>query len=116
MKSGYDALGIVTLTVLLQLVAAALLKQAALIAAAGLFLALALVAVAIGIHGLRFLLWGYAHRRWPLSHTYPLTAIFFPIVVGMAVLYGEQIRAPQVLGSLLIGLGVAWLTFRKQDA
>lgn len=114
-RSG-NALGVVTLTVLLQLAAAALLKQAALIATAGLLLALGLVAVAIGIHGVRFLLWGYAHRRWPLSHTYPLTAVFFPIVVGMAVLYGEQIRAPQVMGSLLIGMGVAWLTFRNQEA
>ncbi len=107
------ALGIVTLTVVLQLAAAALLKQAALLSHLGLWLPVALIGVALAIHGLRFLLWGYAHRRWPLSMTYPMTAVFFPTIIVMALAYGEPIHITQVIGGLLIASGVAWLTFKR---
>jgi drug/metabolite transporter (DMT)-like permease len=109
------ALTVVTVTVLLQLVAAALLKHAALVAPGGLLLPAALIAVAITIHALRFVLWGYAHKRWPLSVTYPMTAVFFPIVIAMAAWYGENIRAGQLVGSACITLGVLWLTLQGQD-
>lgn len=115
MTAGNKVLGMVTLTVLLQLGAAALLKQAALVAPQGLLIPAALIGVALAIHALRFLLWGYVHRRWPLSHTYPMTAIFFPLIIVMAVFYGEPIHANQVLGGLLIAGGVGWLTFRKSE-
>lgn len=55
------------------------------------------------------------HRRWPLSHTYPMTAVFFPLIIIMAAAYGEPIRLNQVLGGLLIAAGVAWLTFKTGD-
>ncbi|HEX4299657.1 MAG TPA: hypothetical protein VH327_02195 [Gammaproteobacteria bacterium] len=115
MTAGNKALGMVTLTVLLQLVAAALLKRAAMAAPMGLLLPVLLIGVTLAIHGLRFLLWGYVHRRWPLSHTYPMTAVFFPLAIIMAAAYGEPIHVNQVLGGLLIAAGVAWLTFKTAD-
>ncbi|HEY1772879.1 MAG TPA: hypothetical protein VGM47_04195 [Gammaproteobacteria bacterium] len=115
MNAGNKALGMVTLTVLLQLVAAALLKRAAVVAPMGLLLPAFLIGVTLGIHGLRFLLWGYVHKRWPLSHTYPMTAVFFPLVIIMAAAYGEPIHLNQALGGLLIAGGVAWLTFKTGD-
>ena len=115
MTAGNKALGMVTLTVLLQLVAAALLKRAAAVAPMGLLVPALLIGVTLGIHALRFLLWGYVHRRWPLSHTYPMTAVFFPLILIMAAAYGEPIHLNQVLGGLLIAGGVAWLTFKTGD-
>ena len=115
MSAGNRALGAVTLTVLLQLGAAALLKQAALVAPRGLWIPALLIGMALGIHALRFLLWGYVHRRWPLSHTYPMTAVFFPLIIVMAAAYGDPIHLNQVLGGLLIAGGVAWLTFKQAD-
>ena len=115
MNANGKALGIVTLTVLLQLVAAALLRQAAVASHLGLVLPAALIGVALAVHGLRFLLWGYAHRRWPLSMTYPMTAVFFPMIIVMALAYGEPIHATQASGAVLVAAGVAWLTFKRYD-
>lgn len=115
MKANTRALGVVTLTVLLQLVAAALLKQAAVDSRLGYLLPAVLIGLALGVHAVRFVLWGYAHRRWPLSMTYPMTAVFFPMIIVMALAYGEPIHATQAVGALLVAAGVAWLTFKRYD-
>lgn len=109
------ALGIVTLTVLLQLVGAALLKQASLSVRLGLLLPVIFILAAFGVQGLRFLLWGYAHKRWPLSLTYPLTAVFFPLLIALAAVYGEPVKAQQWLGGLCITAGVAWLSLQHRE-
>ncbi|HSC47644.1 MAG TPA: hypothetical protein VLG68_06130 [Gammaproteobacteria bacterium] len=112
MSAAHKALAVVSVTVLLQLLGAAFLKQAAL-AAHGLPLVPAVfIAAAFGVQGVRFLLWGYAHRRWPLSVTYPMTAVFFPMLIGLAAWYGERVTLEQWAGGLLITTGVAWMTFR----
>jgi len=108
-------LALVTMTVLLQLTGAALLKQATLEVHLGLVITAVFIAAAFGMQGARFLLWGYAHRRWPLSMTYPMTAIFFPLLIALAMLYGEQVALHQWLGGLLISAGVAWITFKGME-
>lgn len=112
MNATKKALAVVTVTVLLQLTGAALLKQATLAVHLGLLITAIFIAAAFGVQGARFLLWGYAHRRWPLSVTYPMTAIFFPLLIALAMLYGEQVAPHQWLGGLLITAGVAWITFK----
>jgi len=64
------------------------------------------------LNGLRFLAWGFAHRRYPLSTTYPLASVFFPLMLGVAYLYGDPIRLHQLLGTALITGGVVWLMLR----
>ncbi|MFQ5508348.1 MAG: hypothetical protein ACE5FN_03315 [Leptospirillia bacterium] len=76
-----------------------------------LFVALGIVLVA-ALNAARFLAWGYAHRRYPLSHSYPLSSMFFPLMLGVAWLYGDPISANQVAGTVLITAGVAWVAFR----
>jgi len=116
MKLSFKALAVVTVTVLLQLLGAAFLKQASLSARLGLLVPALLILCAFGVQGLRFLLWGYAHKRWPLSVTYPLTAIFFPMLIGLAAFYGEPVTLQQWLGGLCITAGVAWLTLQSREA
>ena len=111
MTANHKALAVVSVTVLLQLLGAALLKQAAIAAHGLLFVPAALITAAFGVQGVRFLLWGYAHRHWPLSMTYPMTAVFFPLLIGLAAWYGERVSLDQWLGGLLITGGVAWITF-----
>lgn len=115
MNATTKALSVVTLTVLLQLLGAACLKQATLSVHLGLWLPVLFIVAAFGVQGLRFILWGYAHRRWPLSVTYPMTAVFFPMLIALAAVYGEQVTARQWLGGLLISGGVAWLSFQGQN-
>lgn len=103
---------VVTLAVALQIGAALVLKSLAdLGRAPGVLLLLGIAGVAL-LNGLRFLVWGVAHRRWPLSHSYPLASTFFPLMLAVAWAYGDPIRPTQVAGTALITAGVLWLTLR----
>jgi multidrug transporter EmrE-like cation transporter len=103
---------VVSAAVLLQIAGAVVLKALADHAP----VAPALLAAGIGVvallNGLRFVAWGVAHRRWPLSTTYPLASVFFPLMLGVSYLYGDPVRLPQWLGTALVTAGVVWLTWR----
>lgn len=116
MNATAKALIVVTVTVLLQLLGAALLKQASLSVKLGLLVPVLFIGAAFAVQGLRFLIWGYAHKRWPLSVTYPMTAVFFPMLIALAAFYGEPVTAQQWLGGLCITAGVAWLTLQSREA
>lgn len=97
-------------TVLIQLGAAWLLSYAAdLNLGIGSIVVLAAVTLAIGLNALRFLIWGYTHRRYPLSQTYPLTALFFPCILTLAWLQGDAVPWYEIAGTALITLGAAVL-------
>lgn len=100
---------VVIATVVLNLVAAAVLKYAALSYDTARAISVLAVITVLGIQGGRFLLWGYAHRRWPLSHTYPLSAIFFPLILALGVFYGEPVTIKKLVGAILITVSVAWI-------
>ncbi len=69
------------------------------------------IAVNIG----RFLIWGWMHRRIDLSKSYPLTAMFFPMITVLSVIDGEMIRPVQWFGIALITIGVVWFSVFVQD-
>ena len=100
-------LGLMLATVVLQLVVALILDLAANRDATLDLLTVATILGAIALHGIRFVIWGYAHRYYPLSLTYPLTALFFPLVLVLAYWRGEELAAAQVAGTILITAGVA---------
>ena len=107
---------VVLATVIVQLLAAAALGFAA---ARGhpIFSPLALVAilVALALNGIRFVAWGYLHRRFPLSHVYPLTSLFFPCILILATLRGDSITTLQIVGTLLITAGSFLMATASQD-
>jgi drug/metabolite transporter (DMT)-like permease len=76
----------------------------------------AAVALAIGLNVVRFVIWGYTHRRFPLSQTYPLTALFFPCVLVLSWLKGDAIHVPEIAGTALITLGALVMGTRKHAA
>lgn len=108
-------LTLVTATVVLQLVAAGVLGYAA---AAHANIALAAIAIlfAIGLHLLRFVIWGFAHRFFPLSQSYPLAALFFPCVLALSYFKGDSINNEQVIGTILITVGAFVMTPPKQTS
>ena len=102
-------------TVLIQVLVAILLKE---LADAGggnswAWLLLAL-AVAVGLNALRFAVWGYTHRHYPLSHSYPLTALFFPCILLLSAWYGETIAWTKVVGVGVIVAGLALVTWEAR--
>jgi drug/metabolite transporter (DMT)-like permease len=78
-----------------------------------------LVALGIGavivLNLLRIGVWGAAHRRYPLSRTFPLSALFFPAMLALALVYGEEPGVQQVFGALLITGGASWLTWQGSE-
>lgn len=98
--------------VLLQLAAAWVLDHAA-DRRAGLIVAAAAIVVAIGLNLGRFVLWGYAHRRYPLSHIYPLTALFFPCILILSYFQGDVVGATEILGTVLITAGAVIMSVGK---
>lgn len=61
---------------------------------------------------LRLVVWMAANRRFPLSTTYPLTSVFFPVMLVVSLAYGDAVNLPKVLGTVLITCGVFWLGWR----
>ena len=110
-KSRAQAVLLVLFTVVLGLVSAFCLKETALadnITATMLLMVLGVVAtVNVG----RFWLWGYIHRHFPLSFSYPLNSLFFPLILILSYYYGEVIRLMQIVGVVMITSGVAILAY-----
>lgn len=104
---------VMLVAVSLQIGGAALLKSLAdartrapvLLLAAG-------VAGVLVINAARLAVWGFAHRRFPLSTIFPLSALFFPALLVLALAFGEPVRGSEVAGALCITAGSAWLAWR----
>jgi len=71
--------------------------------------ALSLIGLVILIGGGRFVLWGWLHKRVDLSKSYPLTAVFYPMIAVLSIIKGENVLLIQWLGIILITAGVAWM-------
>lgn len=104
---------LISIAVLLNLVGAAVLKELTQVDHHSLVIVFAGLGLVAGLNGLRFLLWGAIHKRFPLSHTYPLTALFFPMLLGMSLLYGEPVGPTQIIGTIAISVGIVILTVSK---
>ena len=62
------------------------------------------------VNAFKFLLWGYVHKRYPLGRSYPIVAIFYPLMYVISIYYGEaQWEATKIVGSSLILIGVVIL-------
>ena len=72
-------------------------------------LAIAVIAV-IFINIMRLCVWGYAHQRFSLSSTFPLSSLFYPAMLAVAVAYGDTVGVRQIAGALLITFGSLWLS------
>ncbi len=72
------------------------------------------ILVAAGLNGLRFLVWGFAHSRYLLSTTYPLSSMFFPAILAVSWFFGEEVGLKELVGTVLIVCGVLWLTLSGQ--
>lgn len=115
-RTGVVLVTLVLATVAIQIVASILLKELADAHGAmpRLWLVLVLGLVA-GLNGLRFFVWGYTHKHYPLSHSYPLTALFFPCILLLSAYYGDPIGLPEIVGVIVIMLGVVTMHWEQSD-
>ncbi|MGI9432698.1 MAG: hypothetical protein ACR2PQ_10810 [Myxococcota bacterium] len=118
-RSGFSRTGpllVMLLAVGLQVLGAIVLKTLAdrVDHASATMVALGIGAVVV-LNLLRVGVWGAAHRRYPLSRTFPLSALFFPAMLVLAVAYGEEAGARQVIGAISITVGASWLTWQRTE-
>lgn len=106
------AVGTMLIAVLLNVLSAVVLKSIADQNNPNLLLLATALIVALGLNGLRFLVWGYANRRFPLSNTYPLTSLFFPVMLAVSYAYKDPVTAAQWVGTIFITAGVFWQAWR----
>lgn len=74
-----------------------------------LFSYISLIAIffVFSINALKFLIWGWLNKRYDLSKTYPLTALFFPIIFVYAIVIGDTaITLQKVIGLVVILFGL----------
>lgn len=100
------AIPLVSVAVGLNLASAIVLKEAADLKHASLLIITALIALVALINLLRVAFWAAIHRRFRLSDSYPLTSLFFPMILALSALYGEEIGLAKLLGTTIITLGV----------
>ena len=101
-------------TVLIQLLVAVILKELTGHDSTWLWTAM-VIGFAVGLNGLRFLIWAYTHRRYPLSLSYPLTALFFPCILGVSAIYGESISPQQVVAVAVIMTGIVLMNWPARE-
>jgi len=74
-------------------------------------LLLGVVAVVV-LNVIRLAVWALAHHRFPLSSTFPLSSLFYPAMLLVAMGFGDEIGIRQIGGALLITAGALWLTIK----
>ncbi len=98
---------LVTLTVLLTLLSAVTLDFAAANGDAIGWLSLAMILAALSLNISKFLIWGLIHRRYRISRSYVLTAIFFPLVFLLGIVSGDtHFSFSKFTGVILIVIGI----------
>jgi drug/metabolite transporter (DMT)-like permease len=112
-RPGLYALALMLVAVALQISGAAALKLLADARTRASLVVLASgIAVVLAINAARLVVWGIAHRRFPLSTAFPLSSLFFPALLALAFLFGDPIRTREIAGAALITAGSAWLAWR----
>lgn len=109
------ALLLVGVAVGLNLVSAVVLKEAADMRQASLLVVGSLILLVVFINVLRVFFWSAIHKRFRLSDSYPLTSLFFPMILALSALYGEEIGIAKMAGTVLITLGVLVLMEGKNS-
>jgi hypothetical protein len=66
----------------------------------------AVLIVVVVLNGTKFVIWGALNKRFKLSDTYPLTALFFPLIFVFAIVSGDaELTLNKVAGLCLIVTG-----------
>lgn len=66
-----------------------------------------LVSMAIFLSFIRFIYWGWLLKKYDLSHIYPITAVFFPMIYLIAIINNDvDFSIEKTFAIILIIFGV----------
>jgi len=74
------------------------------------------ISVVLILNLVRFILWIWTHKRFPISKSYPLTAVFFPIIAVISTQMETSLTPAQWVGVVLITAGVFWISYFVPNA
>ena len=61
----------------------------------------------LGLNVFKFIVWNFLHKRYDLSSTYPMTAIYFPLIYIISVFKAEvTVDILSIIGILFVFFGV----------
>lgn len=109
------AILLVSVAVGLNLVSAVVLKEAADMEHASTLMIATILFLVVLINLLRVGFWSAIHKRFRLSDSYPMTSLFFPMILVLSALYGEETGLVKLIGTALITLGVLVLMIDKKS-
>jgi hypothetical protein len=104
-----SGVALVGAAVVLSIASAVVLKLGAAASPPPPLLILVTIGCALLLNLARLAVWGTIHSRFPLSWAYPLSAAFFPAMLGVSAAFGEAMGASDILGAGLITIGVSWM-------
>ena len=68
------------------------------------------ILAALGLNITKFLIWGYIHKNYNLTKSYPLTAIFFPIIFFIVYMKDEaEFSFTKIIGVSVILVGIFYI-------
>ena len=80
------------------------------------YIVLFILGIVLTFNIFKFLLWGYIHRSYRISSSYPLTSLFFPIIFIISLITDEvNFSLYKLYGVLLIISGITIFEFKKFD-
>ena len=69
-----------------------------------------IIVVVIIVNFIKFKLWGYIHKQYHLSNSYPAVAIFFPIIYFISIMKEDAVfEFSKVIGIVFILLGIFYM-------
>ena len=68
---------------------------------------LGIIGIAFVLNILKFVVWGWIHKNFEVSKSYPLTSIFFPLIFILAYFKGDvDFSVTKIIGLILIVSGL----------
>ena len=69
-------------------------------------LALVFIGLSYSLNLSKFFLWGFIHKRYDLSGSYPIMALLYPMIYFVAIINGEAVlELHKCIGTICIMLG-----------
>ncbi len=97
------------INIVVQLINAAIIKEATVLTSADWMWLIVVYVVVLAFNGIRFVIWGIIHKRYPIGVAYASTALLFPAIVALSYVYGEPVTVKHLIGALLVMIGVVAL-------
>lgn len=102
-------IGLTIINIAVQLINAAIIKEATVLTSNDWVWLMVVYVVVLAFNGIRFVIWGVIHKRYPIGVAYASTALLFPAIVALSYFYGEPVTVKHLIGAALVMIGVVAL-------